>query len=48
MAIYSIGLNCYMTKRHRLMIDGGMADVNNSSNGNGSVFIIQTRLQLEF
>jgi phosphate-selective porin OprO/OprP len=48
MAIYSAGINCYLTKRHRIMLDGGMADVSQRDTGNGTLYFLQTRLQLEF
>lgn len=47
MAIYSAGLNWYLTHRHRIMFDGGYADVKRSS-ADGGLYFIQSRLQLEF
>ena len=48
MSIISVGLNWYLTHRHRIMLDGGVADVQWSANSDGGIYFIQSRLQLEF
>ena len=47
MAILSAGINWYLTHRHRIMIDGGVADVSRGVQ-DGGLYFIQSRLQLEF
>lgn len=47
MAIISAGFNWYLTHRHRIMIDGGMADVDQGVS-NGNLLFLQSRLQIEF
>lgn len=49
MNVISTGLNCYFSKnyQHRLMINGGWADIHDRPE-DGNLLFIQTRLQLEF
>jgi phosphate-selective porin OprO/OprP len=47
MAVFSTGLNCYLTARNRLMLMASAADVNKPGS-DGELYFIQTRLQLEF
>jgi len=48
MTVLSAGFNIYLTQRHRIMLDGGMANVDRSANDEGKIYFIQSRLQLEF
>lgn len=46
MGIISTGINCYLTDRNRLMLDGGGARVRDSS-GDSDFYFLQCRLQVE-
>ena len=47
MNIVSTGLNCYLTKRNRIMLDCGYADIKDSATP-GDLLFLQTRFQVEF
>jgi phosphate-selective porin OprO/OprP len=47
MNIVSTGLNCYLTKRNRIMLDCGYADIKDSATP-GDLLYLQTRFQVEF
>jgi len=46
MSIASAGVNFYLTKRNRIMINGGYADVRKSAN-DGGLYFFQTRFQID-